>query len=137
VTPPDSPREISLVLDTTAVLAYAAGSMHVHEPLILAAEAETDAAVPLPCLLEAVRRDPGADVYGVTHNRLIQVVQPAWEDVELVRDWTLYYDGREDLAAAAVISYRHDYCPVLTAEPDAYLLAGKRPRWIIPIDGTW
>ena len=36
---PGDSRPIALVLDTTAILAYAAGSMHVHEPILLAGEA--------------------------------------------------------------------------------------------------
>jgi hypothetical protein len=56
-------------------------------------------------------------------------------DDDLLMDWTLYYDGREDCASAAVASYRRGQCCVLTAEPDAYAIGGRRPEWVIPIDG--
>ena len=35
--------------------------MQVHEPILLAEEAKQDVAVPLACLIEAVRRNPGGD----------------------------------------------------------------------------
>ena len=128
-------RPVSLILDTSAVLAFAAGSMHVHEPIIVADEAREDVGVPVTCLLEAVRRDPRADLHQLLHHRQIVVIVPDPADDDLLMDWTLYYDGREDCAAAAVASYRRGQCCVLTAEPDAYAIGGHRPEWVIPIDG--
>jgi hypothetical protein len=133
----DDTRPVSLVLDTTAILAFVGGSMHVHEPIMLAAEATHDVVVPVACLLEAVRRDPNLDVQELMHHPQILVVMPHRSDEDLVLDWTLYYDGRDDLAAAVVLSYRYGRCPVLTGEPDAYAVAGQRPHWIIPIDSSW
>jgi hypothetical protein len=130
-------RPVSLVLDTTAVLAFTAGSMHVHEPILLAAEDDHDVIVPVACLLEAVRRDPTIDVREVLHHPRILVTMPDRADEGLVLDWTLYYDGREDCAAAAVLSYRHGRCTVLTAEPDRYAIAGVRPHWVTSIDADW
>lgn len=130
-------RTVSLVLDTTAVLAYAAGSMHVHEPVLLAGEARHDVAVPVWCLIEAVRRGPGADLRELLHaEQVITVMPDRRADTDLLADWTIYLDGREDAAAAAVAAYRHA-AGLLTGEPDLYAISGRRPDWIITIDGTW
>jgi hypothetical protein len=130
-------RPISLVLDTSAVLAFVAGSMAVHEPILLADEAEEDVAVPVACLLEAVRRDPGADLRELLHHRQIVVATPVRADEDLLAGFTAYFDGREDCAAAAVVSHRFGRCGVLTGEPDAYMIAGERPHWIVSITETW
>jgi len=118
------------------VLAFAGGSMHVHEPVLIADESNEDVAVPVAFLLEAVRRDPGIDLHELLHHPRVIVVTPDRTDDDLLLDWTLYYTGREDLAAAAVVSYRHERCSVLTGEPDADAIGGRRPRWVIPI-GSW
>ncbi|MDQ7905710.1 hypothetical protein RB614_14420 [Phytohabitans sp. ZYX-F-186] len=55
-------------------------------------------------------------------------------DADPLADWTIYLNGREDAAAAAVIAYRH-HAGLLTGEPDLYAIAGEQPAWIIPIDG--
>jgi hypothetical protein len=133
----DKANLISLVLDTSAVLAYAAGSMHVHEPLLLAGEAGEDVAVPVLCLIEAVRRDPAADLRDLLHAEQVVTVMPdRHTDADLLADWTIFLDGREDAAAAAVITYRHA-AGLLTGEPDLYSIGGHRPNWIIDISGTW
>lgn len=88
-------------------------------------------------LLEAVRRDPTIDVRDVLQHPRTLVTISAWADEDLVVDWTLYYGGREDCAAAAVLSYRHGRCTVLTTEPDAYAVAGDRPHWVTSIDDSW
>jgi hypothetical protein len=126
---------ISLILDTSAVLAFAAGSMHVHEPVIVAGEAGEHVGVPVICMLEAVRHDPRVDLREMLHHPRITVITPDPADENLLLDWTLYYDGREDCAAVAVASYQRGRCCVLTAEPDRYLIGGRRPDWVIPIDG--
>jgi hypothetical protein len=137
VTDPDDARRIALVLDTSAVLAYAAGSMHVHEPVLLAAEDGDDVAVPLMCLIEAVRRDPTVDLRELLHaEQVVTVVPDRHTDADLIADWTIFLDGREDAAAAAVLTYRHA-AGLLTGEPDLYTIAGHRPDWVIPIDSAW
>ncbi|QKW17626.1 hypothetical protein [Verrucosispora sp. NA02020] len=125
------------MLDTSAIAAFVAGSMHVHEPILLADEASEAVAVPVACLVAAVRRDPGIDLTELMHHPQVVIVSPDRADDDLVLDWTLYYDGREDLAAAAVLSYRHGRCVVLTEEPDAYMISRQRPRWVVPIDSSW
>ena len=130
-------RDIALVLDTTAILAYAACSMHVHEPVVLAAEAGQDVAIPVHCLIEAVRRDPRIDLRDLLHlDHVITLSPDRHADTDLFADWTIYLDGREDAAAAAVLTYRHN-AGLLTGEPDLYAIAGERPDWVIPIDEHW
>ena len=134
---PGDSRPIALVLDTTAILAYAAGSMHIHEPILLAGEAGHDVAVPVHCLIEAVRRDPTVDLRELLHLEQVVTTMPdRHTDGDLLADWTIYLDGREDAAAAAVLTYRHG-AGLLTGEPDIYSIASERPDWVIPIDGRW
>src|SRR5262249_42496522 len=109
--------------------------MHVHEPIIIADEDEQGVGVPVICLLEAVRRDPRVDLHELLHHPQIVIPLPDRAD-DLLLDWALYY-AREDCAAAAVLSYRNRPCCVLTGEPDAYAIGGRRPGWVIPIDGSW
>lgn len=122
------------MLDTGAVLAYVAGSMHVHEPIIEATEAGEAVGVPVECLIEAARRDPRAELRSLLVRPEIVVLVPDHADADLLLDWTLYY-GRGDCAAAAVASYRRGQCLVLTSEPDVYAIAGRVPDWVIPTDG--
>jgi hypothetical protein len=134
---PGDSRPIALVLDTTAILAYAAGSMHVHEPILLAAEAGQGVVLPVHCLIEAVRRDTGIDLRELLHlDQVITLAPDRHTDTDLFADWTIYLDGREDAAAAAVLAYRHQ-AGLLTGEPDLYTIAGERPDWVIAIDGHW
>lgn len=137
MTGPDSARFVTLVLDTSAIAAYAAGSMHVHEPVLLAGEDGEDVAVPVLCLVEAVRHDPRIDVRELLHLEQVVTVQPDWRvDADLLADWAIFLDGREDAAAAAVLTYRYT-ASLLTSEPDLYTIGGHRPDWVIPTDGTW
>lgn len=129
------PAPISLILDTTAVLAFAAGSMHVHEPIIVAAETGEHVGVPVTCLIAAARRDPEADLQELVRHRQIVILRPEPAEEDLLLDWTLYYDGRQDAAAAAVASYRRGQCCVLTGEPEVYAIGGHRPDWVVAIDG--
>lgn len=127
---------VTLLLDTSAVLAYAAGSMHVHEPVLVATENSEGVGVPVTCLIEAGRRDPHADLNSLLLHPQIVVIAPDPTDADLLLDWTLYYNGRADCAAAAVASYRRATCLVLTAEPQVYAIGGRVPAWVIPIDGN-
>jgi len=137
VSQPGDSRRIALVLDTSAILAYAAGSMYVHEPVLLAGEAGEDVAVPVHCLIEAVRRDPSVDLRELLHlDQVVTVMPDRHSDADLFADWTIYLNGREDAAAAAVLTYRHQ-AGLLTGEPHQYTIAGEQPDWVIPIDGRW
>jgi hypothetical protein len=94
-------------------------------------------AVPAHCLIEAVRRDPTLDLRELLHlDQAITVMPDRQVDADLFADWTIYLDGREDAAAAAVLTYPHQ-ADLLTGEPDLYTIAGERPAWVIPIDGHW
>lgn len=130
---PDGPHRVALVLDTSAVLAYAAGSMDVHEPVLLAGE---DVAIPVWCLIEAVRRDPTVDLRELLHLGQVVTVMPDRHDADLLTDWAIAVAGREDAAAAAVITYRYA-AVLLTGEPDLYTIGEHHPDWIIPIDSVW
>src|SRR5262249_14906171 len=127
---PETGGPVPLAPAPPAVLAFAAGSMHVHEPILIATESGEDFAVPVVCLLEAVRRDASVDLHELMNHHQLQVVRLSPADEVLLQDYTIYYDGRQDLAAAAVLSIRNDLCTVLTGEPDAYLVGGKRHLFI-------
>jgi hypothetical protein len=59
--------EVRAILDTTAVLGYAAGSIHVGEVIAEVADEKATFGVPLPCLVEAARaRTDRAHLSGVT-----------------------------------------------------------------------
>ena len=134
---PDSSRHVCLVLDTSAILAYAAGSMHVHEPVLLAGEDGDDVALPVLCLLEAVRLDRTVDLRELLHLTQVVTAQPDWHtDADLFDSWAICLSGREDAAAAAVLTYRYT-AGLLTAEPDLYAIGGQRPDWVIATDGAW
>jgi hypothetical protein len=49
----DEPRPVLLVLDTSAILAYARGSIHVGEPIAEVANDGGVAGLPVPCVAEA------------------------------------------------------------------------------------
>ena len=57
-------------------------------------------------------------------------------DTDLIADWTIFLGGREDAAAAAVLTYRHT-AGLLTGEPDLYTVGGHRPGWVIPSHEGW
>jgi hypothetical protein len=111
--------------------------MHVHEPVLLAGEAGDDVAVPVLCLIEAVRRDPAVDLRELLHaDQVVTVMPDRHADADLLDDWTIFLEGRDDAAAAAVLTYRYA-AGLLTGEPDLYTVGGHRPEWVIPIDGAW
>jgi hypothetical protein len=83
VTRPGAARRV--VLDTSAVLAYAAGSM--HEPVLVAGEDGDYVAVPMMCLIEAARRDPAVDLCELLHaGQVVTVVPDRHTDAGLIAD---------------------------------------------------
>jgi hypothetical protein len=111
--------------------------MHVHEPVLLAGEDGDDVVLPVLCLLEAVRLDRTVDLRELLHLEQVVTAQPDWRtDADLFDSWAICLNGREDAAAAAVLTYRYA-AGLLTGEPDLYAIAGVRPDWVIPTDGTW
>jgi len=111
-------RPIRAVLDTSAVVAYAGGSISVGELLAEIADEHADVAIPDLCLAEAAARlDPGAwpalDVLvGLPHCLILPL--PDWRDVALLAP-TLGLTR----AAALVWAAAHG-AHLLTAGPDRY-----------------
>ena len=120
-----------LVLDTSAIKAFAAGSVDVGEPI---AEVHSDGGrvvVPVVCLIEAARQ------VGDDMPRLL-VDHPACEVAPLTEElWTAVTAGvrilgRLELAVSLLSATMGDGY-VLTAEPEAYGHIGEDS--VIPIDG--
>lgn len=112
---------VSLVLDRTALLAFAAGSMHAAEPVGQVNENGTRYGVPVPALVEARAVVPGAERTAL--DWLITqpgcIVLTTWGD-----DWEeLSYwhglTGRYDAAAALVAAFEHR-CYILSSDTKAY-----------------
>lgn len=118
-----------LVLDRSAIIAYATGSIHVGEPI---AEVHTDGGrvvVPIICLIEAAR-EVGDEMPGLLIDHPACMVPPV--TVEL---WTALAAGtrvlgRLDLAAALLAATMGEGY-VLTSEPEAYGDLGEDS--VIPI----
>jgi hypothetical protein len=119
-----------LVLDTSAIKAFAAGSIDVGEPI---AEVHSDGGrvvVPVVCLIEAARQ-VGDDMPHVL------VDNPACEVAALIEElWAAVTAGvrilgRLDLAVALLTATMGDGY-VLTAEPESYGEIGEDS--VIPID---
>jgi len=108
---------IRIVLDTSAVMAYAKGSENVGEVLIEVTDEGGAFAVPVVCLLEGSKSAPEANVRLLTSNPACRVLPL------LSEDWPRLLAGvrllsRLDLATALYAAGREGY--VLTGEPDAY-----------------
>src|SRR5262249_17096988 len=118
-------RSIHLVLDTSAVVAYAMGSEHVGEPLTQVAENGAAFVVPLTALA------PGA---AHVERKWVELLtkHPAFEPVET--EWTRWpalaatfgLVDRLDAAEALLLALDYD-CDVLTAEPSIYTVLGDDP----------
>jgi hypothetical protein len=113
--------EVRLVLDTSAVLAYARGSIHVGETIAVAADDGGLFGVSPVCLAEAHRlvEDDRADGVPllVNHPACVVLALPA-EDWSALATWTKEF-GRVDLAAAFLEATDRDGF-VLTGEPGSY-----------------
>jgi hypothetical protein len=120
---------VHVVLDTSAVVAYAAGSEHVGEPLTQVAENEGAFTAPLTVLAAAAAQVDRAWVDLLTKH-------PAFEPVDT--DWTRWASlaatlglvGRLDAAEALLVALDCD-CDILTAEPELYLALGDDPPIIM------
>lgn len=127
MTPP-----IRIVLDTTAITAYAGSSIAVGEVITEVGEENALVALPVACLVEAYRHVPDDQLSTVGllagHSSVV-VVDTDPDDwlalAGLARDL-----GRVDAAAALLLAVDADGY-VLTAEPDAYGNPDEMP--IIPI----
>jgi hypothetical protein len=113
--------DVRAILDTTAVLAHAAGSIHVGEVIAEVADEEATFGIPLPCLIEAARRadrDHISGVYLLEANRYGAIVPDRLERWRTIAGLARVL-GRADLAAALLNAQDHG-AYILTAEPDTY-----------------
>jgi hypothetical protein len=113
---------VRLVLDTTAVLAYADASINVGETIAEVVDEGGQFAVPTVCLAEASRLVPDKIADGV--NLLVRhphcVILPALaEDWTALAAWTRIL-GRVDLAAALLEAIDRPACWVLSGQADLY-----------------
>ncbi len=118
--------DVRVILDTSAVLAYATGSIHVGEVIAEITDEEATFGLPLPCLIEAARRIDRDDLSGVylleahRHGAIVPDRPERWRTIAgLARAL-----GRADLAAALLSAQDHG-AYVLTSEPGAYGDAGR------------
>jgi hypothetical protein len=114
--------KIRLILDTSAVLAYAETSIHVGETIAEVVDEGGAFGVPAVCLAEASRlvADKLADGVTLLVRHPSCVVLPTLaEDWTAPAAWTRVL-GRIDLAAALVEATDRPAGYVLSAEPDAY-----------------
>jgi hypothetical protein len=113
---------IRLVLDTSAIVAYAAASIHVGETIAEVVEEGGRIGAPAVCLAEAARRLDDSLVVGVTlltqHPSCV-VLPTLAEDWMALAAWTRML-GRVDLAVAIVEATDRPAGYVLSAEREAY-----------------
>ena len=116
-----------LVLDTSAIVAYAEGSIHVGEPISEVRDEGGLVVVPVVCLVEAARK---------VGDEMLHVLVDGSEVAPLVGErWAAVASGvrvleRLDLAVALLeASTRRGF--LLTGEPDAYGDPGA--DFVIPI----
>lgn len=96
-------RPLRVVLDTSAIVAYTHGSVHVGEVLAEVADEPARFGLPVACLVSAA----------------VLVKDP--HRLELLAAQVL---GRLDLAAAIETAIQYDNAYLLTAEPEGYAPAG-------------
>jgi hypothetical protein len=112
---------IRLVLDTSAILAYAGTSISVGETIAEVVDEGGRFALPVVCLAEASRAAPADQAAGVMllvehpHATVTATPEDEWQ---VLAEWTRIL-GRVDLAAAMADAATHA-AYVLTGEPKAY-----------------
>ena len=117
-------RPIRLVLDTSAILAFAKGSLHVGETLSEVADNGAAFGLPIACLAAAHSADHSmlSMLTGHPVGVLLTVKVDEW------RPWAAMCGllGRLD-AAAALLAASYADCDVLTGEPALYRGLGDDP----------
>jgi hypothetical protein len=110
---------VRVVLDTSAVLAFAHGSIDVGEVLAEVDDEDASFAVPIVCVIEAAARLGDDAMVRVLVQRPACVVTPLRRDDwrVLARDARIL--GRLDLAVVALTAADAG-AHILTGEPDAY-----------------
>jgi hypothetical protein len=125
-------RPVHLVLDTTAIVAFAAGSIPVGELIAEIDDENGVAGLPVLCLAEASRFAADSDRLTLLANHhatvLLSVPAGDWRALAITTDEII---GRVDAASAVLAAYNHD-CEVLTATPRLY--AGLDGDMILPIE---
>lgn len=124
-------RRISLILDTSAILAFCRGSLHVGEVLGQVGDDDTVAALPAACLVEAFQSVIDRDHLDLLASHAAAVVVA--DGPEKWLPWAAMYSltGSFDAAAAALAFVDYD-CPVLSARPELYEQVGGG-RMVIPV----
>jgi hypothetical protein len=112
---------IRIVLDTSAILEYTAGSIHVGEVIAEVADESARFAVPLLCLVEAARRAAAEHLPALyvleahEHGMILTEQSSDWRGLAgLARVL-----GRSDLAVA-LLTAQTEGAYILTAEATAY-----------------
>ncbi|GAA0919282.1 hypothetical protein [Virgisporangium aurantiacum] len=113
----------SLVLDTSAIIAYATGSVDVGEPISEVNDAGGVVVVPVVCLVEAAREvDDG--MLHVLAEHPASDLEPLADDGWPMAAATTRMLGRLDLAVALIAAASGGGF-VLTGEPEAYGTLGE------------
>jgi hypothetical protein len=118
-------KAVHLVLDTSAVIAYANGSEHVGEPLTQVAENGAFFAVPLTVLASAAAQIDRAWVELLTKHPAFEPVEVSWSRWPALAA-ALGLVGRVDAAEALLLALDFN-CDVLTAAPNLYADLGDDP----------
>lgn len=113
---------VRLVLDRSALLAYAAGSMHAAEPVHQVVENQARVGVPAVTVSEALAQLDDPRDRAILHElldsdacELLPTSAESWPELAYWQRAT----GRVDLAACVLAVIDHD-CWILTAEPKLY-----------------
>jgi hypothetical protein len=113
---------VRLVLDTTAILAYAGASIHVGETIAEVVDEGGQFGVPTICLAEASRLIPDKLAEGINllvrHTQCV-VLSALAEDWTALVAWTRIV-GRVDLAAALIEATDRSACWVISGEAELY-----------------
>jgi hypothetical protein len=112
-----------LVLDTSAIVAFARGSVDVGEPIAEVRDAGGVVLVPVVCLVEAARHVDDDMLHLLTDHPACEV-DPLPADGWPMAAATTRLLGRLDLAVALIAAATVGAF-ILTAEPDAYGTLGE------------
>jgi hypothetical protein len=126
-------RPVQLIFDTSAVVAFSRASIHVGELLAEVHDEGAAAAIPLPCLVEAVHAVADTDRLHLLlahHATVILTDDPtSWQALATTYDIV----GRPDAAAAALAAIDYGVA-VLTRQPGLYAGLDPDGRMVIPIE---
>jgi hypothetical protein len=122
-------KPLHLILDTSAVLAYASGSEHVGEPISQVLENGAAFTVPLTVLATAAAAVGDNWVELLTSHPAFEPIQTGWARWPAVAEM-IRLVGRLD-AAEALLAAVDFHCDVLTAEASLYSALGDDPPVIV------